>query len=77
MGTAALVLGILGLLFSLIVGFLGFILGVLAIIFGSVGVARANRGRASNKTMAGWGLGLGIASVALVVLSTFVFLAAL
>lgn len=77
MGTAALVLGILGLLFALLVGFLGLILGILAIVFGSVGMARANRGQASNKTMAGWGLGLGIASVTLVAVSFLVLLAAL
>lgn len=59
MGIAALVLGIL----SLLTGIFGLILGVLAVIFGSVGVGRANRGEATNKTMAGWGLGLGVAGI--------------
>lgn len=53
MGTAALVLGILGLV-------LGCILSGLAIIFGSVGIGRANRGEATNKGAATAGLILGI-----------------
>lgn len=69
MGIASLVLGIL----SLLTGLFGLVLGVLAIIFGGVGLGRANRGEATNKTMAGWGLGLGIAGV---VVSLF-FIAAL
>lgn len=59
MGVAALVLGILALL----TGILGLVLGTLAIIFGAIGIGRANRGEATNKTMAGWGLGLGIAGL--------------
>lgn len=59
MGVAALVLGILALL----TGVLGLVLGVLAIIFGAIGIGRANRREATNKTMAGWGLGLGIAGL--------------
>lgn len=53
MGTAALVLGILGLV-------LGCILSGLAIIFGSIGIGRANRGEATNKGAATAGLILGI-----------------
>jgi hypothetical protein len=53
MGTAALVLGILSFL-------CGWILGLLAIIFGAIGIARANRGEATNKGMAVAGLILGI-----------------
>lgn len=54
MGIAGLVLGIAGLFFF------GFILGILAIIFSSIGLQRANNGMATNKTMAIWGLILGI-----------------
>lgn len=59
MGIAALVLGII----SVITGLLGIVLGTLAVIFGSIGIGRAGRGEATNKAMAGWGLGLGIAGV--------------
>lgn len=59
MGIAALVLGII----SVITGLLGIVLGTLAVIFGSIGLGRAGRGEATNKAMAGWGLGLGIAGV--------------
>lgn len=54
MGIAGLVLGIISLLLF------GFILGILAIIFSSIGIQRANNGQATNKTMAIWGLVLGI-----------------
>ena len=54
MGTAALILGIVGLLLF------GCIFGVLAIIFGSIGISRANAGLANNKGVAIAGLILGI-----------------
>ena len=57
-GVAALVLGIIGLLF-------GLIFGVLAIIFGSLGMKRAQRGEATNGGQAKAGFILGIISVAL------------
>ena len=58
MGTAALVLGILGTLFAFTLIFipLAWILGILGLIFGIVGLARANRGEASNKRVALWGI---------------------
>lgn len=59
MGTAALVLGIIGVLV------LGCIFGVLAIIFGAIGINRANAGRATNKGAATAGLVLGIVGVVL------------
>lgn len=65
MGTAALVLGILGLLF-------GCLLGALAIVFGSIGISRANAGRANNKGAATTGLVLGIIGF---VVWTLIFLA--
>lgn len=58
MGTAALVMGILGVL---ICG----PLAVLAIIFGSMGIQRANAGRATNRGSAAAGLALGIIGTAL------------
>jgi hypothetical protein len=66
MAVTALVLGIIGaVLFWLPI--VGWILAILAIIFGGVGIARANRG-ASGKGMAIAGLVLGIASIALYVI---------
>ncbi len=60
MGIAALVLGILSLALVIFGGFPGVILGVLAIIFGAVGMSRAKKGRATNRGMAIAGLVLGV-----------------
>jgi uncharacterized membrane protein len=69
MGTASLVLGILGVVLFFF-PYVSVILSVLAIIFGSIGIKRANRGEASNKGMATAGLVLGIvgAVIALILL---------
>lgn len=62
-GTAGLVLGIVGAVFCW-VPLLGFALGVLAVVFGSLGMAAATRGEATNWTVAAWGLALGIFALA-------------
>jgi hypothetical protein len=62
-GTAGFVLGVLGAVFCW-VPVLGFMLGVLAVVFGSLGVSAGNRGEATNRTVAAWGLGLGIFALA-------------
>jgi uncharacterized membrane protein len=67
MGVASLVLGIIGLLFA------GVILGVLAIIFGNIGMNRAKRGEATNGGMAKAGLILGIIGVVLGAITIAVF----
>jgi len=59
MGTAALVMGILGLFLFPIV------FSILAIIFGSVGIGRVNRGEATNKGAATTGVVLGIIGLVL------------
>lgn len=61
LGTAALVCAIVGLALSWIpiIGLFGFILGILAVIFGGIGLYRANTGIATNKVMASIGTGLG------------------
>jgi uncharacterized membrane protein len=68
MATASLVLGILALLGSVTV-FVGVILGVLAVVFGIVGLRRARRGGAGHGRAVGGlvtgGIGL-VLSVALV-----------
>jgi hypothetical protein len=53
-GTAALTLGILSLVVC-------WPLGILAVVFGAVAIGRCNRGEATNRGSAQWGLGLGIA----------------
>jgi hypothetical protein len=71
LATTALILGICGVVLFWTV-WLGIILGVLAIIFGGIGLSRAKNG-APNKGMATAGLVLGIVSVVLGV----VFIAAI
>ena len=67
MGTAALILGILGLVLVVLILFapLGAFLGLLAVIFGIVGMVRASRGEADNRGQAIAGLATG--AVALVI----------
>ena len=67
MGTAALILGILALVLVVLILFapLGAFLGLLAVIFGIVGMVRASRGEADNRGQAIAGLATG--AVALVI----------
>ncbi|MGW6569872.1 DUF4190 domain-containing protein [Streptomyces sp. NPDC054975] len=73
LGVAALVLGIVGLLFGLfpLTFWLGAILGILALIFGIIGHGRARKGEATNKGAALSGIILGalalVASIAWVI----------
>lgn len=71
MAVTALVTGIVGITFGLIgmcipgIGCIAFICAVLAIIFGAIGLSKANKGLADGKGMAVTGLVLGIASMVL------------
>jgi hypothetical protein len=58
MGTAALVLGVVGLVLVLLLLFspIGAFLGLLAVLFGILGIIRANRGEADNRGQAVAGL---------------------
>jgi hypothetical protein len=58
MGTAALVLGVVGLVLVLLLLFspIGAFLGLLAVLFGILGLMRANRGEADNRGQAVAGL---------------------
>ncbi|MER7520200.1 DUF4190 domain-containing protein [Streptomyces sp. NPDC126499] len=58
MGTAAMVLGIIAVAGFCFYG-LGAILGILALIFGVIGLKKANRGEATNRGMAIAGIVLG------------------
>ncbi|MEV6331702.1 DUF4190 domain-containing protein [Streptomyces sp. NPDC051909] len=62
LGVTALVLGIVGLLSAIIwfLFWLGALLGLLALIFGIIGTARAGKGLATNKGMAVSGIVLGV-----------------
>jgi hypothetical protein len=60
LGTAALVLGIVGAIPFLSWTFIG---SILAIVFGAIGRNRAQRHEATNRAAASWGLGLGIVGV--------------
>ncbi|MEV4435114.1 DUF4190 domain-containing protein [Streptomyces sp. NPDC049555] len=79
MGTAGLVLGIIGVVFSLtfVFWFLGVILGILAIIFGAVGRHKATKGEATNKGAATAGLVCGIVATVLLPLLGVLFAASL
>lgn len=61
-GTTSLVLALVGLVFTLttITAFLALILGGLAVLFAFLGMARTRRGRASNRKMNYFGLGIGV-----------------
>ncbi|WP_370412264.1 DUF4190 domain-containing protein [Streptomyces fradiae] len=75
LGVAALVLGIVGLVTAIIpfLFWLGAILGLLALIFGIVGTARAGKGLATNKGMAVTGLVLGVLAMIVAVVWVIVF----
>jgi hypothetical protein len=64
MGTAGLVLGIIGVVLCWAL-WIGWVLNVLAIIFGGVGVSRANHRIATNKSSATAGLILGVIGLVL------------
>lgn len=73
LGTAALVLGIIGVVLCWI-PVTGWALNILAVIFGGVGMGRAKRGEATNKSAAVAGLILGAVGLAiwLIVLVYFI-----
>ena len=63
MGTAALVMGILQFVC------LGPIASILAIVFGKIGMTKADQGLATNRSSAQWGFWLGIVGLALSVIA--------
>ncbi|MDG4535488.1 DUF4190 domain-containing protein [Streptomyces sp. AV19] len=66
-GTAALVLGIVGVVLSFTMIF-GIVLGVLAVVFGAIGRAKVTKGEAANRGSATAGLILGSLALLLSVL---------
>ncbi|MFE0102181.1 DUF4190 domain-containing protein [Streptomyces sp. NPDC059009] len=69
LGTASLVLGIIGVLCGLtpLLFWAAGVLAVLALVFGCVGIRRANRGQATNRKTAIWGTSLGAVAAVLAV----------
>ncbi|MEU3398490.1 DUF4190 domain-containing protein [Streptomyces filamentosus] len=65
MGTAGMVLGIIGTCLFWFYGILSIVLGVLGLVFGIVGRKRANRGEAGNGGVATAGIILGSVSIVL------------
>ena len=61
LGAAAFVLGIITMRGALLLPRLFYVVAILAIIFGGIGLSRVKKGTADNGTASGWGLGLGIA----------------
>ncbi len=78
-GTAAGVLGIIAgvLMFIPFADYLAIVLGVLAVIFGAVGISRANRRGGLGKGMAVTGLVLGLIAVVVSVVLIIAFYAVL
>ncbi len=78
LGVAALVLGILSLVFMFLFPPIGVVLGILAVVFGIIGVRRVRRGEATNRgqAMAGGitgGVGLVVSVALLAIVGAFVF----
>lgn len=71
MGVAALVLGILGLITSFIL--VGGVLGILAIVFGIIGLRRVGRREATSKVMPVFGLVLGSGALLLAIMFGVVY----
>ncbi len=70
MGVAALIFGILG-----IIQCIPFIGGILAIVFGRIGINKAKRGEASNGGVAKAGFWLGIVGIIISVITTIAIIA--
>jgi hypothetical protein len=75
---AALVLGILSLVFMVLFPPVGVIVGILAVVFGIIGVRRVRRGEASNRgqALAGGitgGVGLVVSVALLAIVGAFIF----
>ena|GEM_PF-3572561 len=67
LGIAALVLGLVGLLFGLIplTGFVAIVLGVIGLVLGLVGLGRVRKHIATNRVLSWFGVGTSLAAVVL------------
>ncbi len=66
---ASLVLGVLSILFAAL-GYLAFVAGAVAVVFGIIGIGRANRGMVSGRGLAVAGVVLGAVGSVFVLLTT-------
>jgi len=66
----SLVLGVVSILFAAPLGFLGFVAGAAALVFGIIGVGRANRGMVSGRGLAIAGIVLGAVGAVFALLTT-------
>jgi hypothetical protein len=78
LGVAALVLGILSLVFMFLFPPIGVVVGILAVVFGIIGLRRVRRGEATNRgqAMAGGitgGIGVVVSVALLAVVGAFIF----
>ena len=78
LGVAALVLGILSLVFMLLFPPVGVVVGILALVFGVIGVRRVRRAEATNRgqALAGaitGGIGLLVSILLLAIVGAFIF----
>jgi Domain of unknown function (DUF4190) len=67
---ASLALGVVSILFAAPLGFLGFVAGAAALVFGIIGVGRANRGMVSGRGLAIAGIVLGVVGGVFALLTT-------
>lgn len=77
-GTAALVLGIIGLVFSVIlmgISVFSLILSIPAVVLGGIGIAQASHGTATNRGSAITGLVCGVIAIGVTILMSAVFVA--
>jgi hypothetical protein len=76
MGTASLVMGVLALVLALLVIFapLALPIGLIAVILGAIGLARAGRGEADNRGSAMGGLVTGLVAIGVVFIMGITFL---
>lgn len=75
LGTAGFVLGLVGLVFSPIpfIGVVAWPLVILGLIFSAVGLARVNKGRATNKGLSITGIAVSVLGLAVCIVWVFVF----
>ena len=75
LGLAAMILGIIAVVLAFIpcIGWLGFIPGLLGVIFGAISLKKANAGEVDNKGMSITGLVCGLVAVIILIFQLVIF----